>query len=276
MRWLPAVVRPDLVLSCPRCLLVLALILVFLPQPSVLMAQEWGTLSGRIVFDGPVPKRLPLELNKDVDYCGKSKPLDESLIVDPATRGLANVVISLNTKRGDDALPIHPEYAKSADEEVRVTNLNCRFEPRVAVLRLGQTLVLENDDTIAHNTLANLTYNQPFNEALTFQQAVRKTFTRAETRPAEITCPIHAWMKGYIVIKEHPYVVVTDAEGRFTIRNLPVGEWEFQFWHEAPKYLSEIRLHGQTQSDRKGVYTVTVKAGENELGDVTVQPELFE
>ena len=252
------------------------LIVVVALHANIATAAEWGDLTGRVIFNGAAPVRLALELNKDTEYCGKSKPLDESLIVDPETRGLANVVVMLDAKRGSDLPGIHPDYKKTVDAQVRVTNRGCRFEPRLSVLRLGQKLLLGNDDLIAHNTLANLTYNQPFNEAVIKGQTIEKLFTRVETKPAEITCPIHAWMKGYIVIKDHPYVAVTDSKGRFTISNLPPGEWKFQFWHESSKFISQVKLSGQQIEDRKGLYPVSIKAGKNDLGDVLVEPELFQ
>ena len=252
------------------------LFVVALLHANVVHAGDWGDLTGRVIFNGPAPVRLALELNKDTEFCGRSKPLDESLIVDPETRGLANVVVMLDAKRGSDLPGIHPDYERTANTAVRVTNRGCRFEPRISIMRLGQKLLLENDDAIAHNTLANLTYNQPFNEAVARGQTIEKLFTRAETKPAEITCPIHAWMKGYIIIKDHPYVAVTDSKGRFTISNLPPGEWKFQFWHESSKFMSRVELGGQKFDDRKGLYSVVVRAGKNELGDVLVEPELFQ
>ena len=34
---------------------------------------------------------------------------------------------------------------------------------------------------------------------------------------------------------DHPYGAVTDADGNFTIKNLPVGTHKFRIWHERQK-----------------------------------------
>ena len=72
---------------------------------------EWGTLTGRFIYDGVPPKREPVELNKDLEFCGPLKPLDEELIVDPKSRGLKNVVLWLEPK-SDEPPPVHPAYQK--------------------------------------------------------------------------------------------------------------------------------------------------------------------
>ncbi|MEZ6125260.1 MAG: hypothetical protein R3C49_19095 [Planctomycetaceae bacterium] len=63
-------------------------------------------------------------------------------------------------------------------------------------------------------------------------------------------CDFHPWMMAYWLVLDHPYAAATDAEGNFTISNLPVGEHEFRIWHERAGYI-----------DRK--FMVNVKAGDN-------------
>ena len=39
-------------------------------------------------------------------------------------------------------------------------------------------------------------------------------------------------MECYARVFDHPYYAVTDAEGRFEIKNVPVGQWRLFVWHE--------------------------------------------
>ena len=53
-----------------------------------------------------------------------------------------------------------------------------------------------------------------------------------ERLPGLVDCNIHPWMKGYLLVRDNPYMAVTGNDGSFLIANLPAGEWEFQAWHE--------------------------------------------
>ncbi|MFT5323964.1 MAG: hypothetical protein ACI8P0_001824 [Planctomycetaceae bacterium] len=239
-------------------------------------AAETGTLAGRVVFKGKPPVAEKLDLNKDIAICSKTHPVDEALLVNAKDGGLANVVVWLELAKGQEL----PEVAIPAERrpaaEVVMTNKNCRFEPHIAVLTTKQTLVLGNDDPVAHNTLANLFYNTPFNESIGTGATIKKKLAKVERRPAQVSCPIHAWMKGWVVVKDHPYVAVSDSHGRFQIRDLPPGEWTFQFWQEQAGYLSKMALKSGTVEDKKGIYKLTIKPGANNLGEISVDASLFE
>src|SRR5437660_47122 len=86
-------------------------------------AQEWGDLDGTFVFKGTPPTPAKLQVTKDPEYCGKHDLVDEAIIVNKENSGIVNVVVYL----ADTMKPkIHPDYAKSANEEVIVDNENCR------------------------------------------------------------------------------------------------------------------------------------------------------
>ncbi len=248
-------------------------------QLSPALAAEWGTLKARFVFDGPVPKREKLLLNKDEDVCSKDPPLDEDLIVNPENRGIQNVVMWLELKRGESLPAIHPSYAESESAKVRLTNHSCRFKPRITLLRTSQTLVLGNDDPIAHSTVAFLTYNQPFNYGVApgTTEGTRLQLEKVETRPAQISCPIHSWMKAFLLVQDHPYMAVSNADGRLEIPDIPPGEWTFRVWHEKAGYLTSISASGQTLEDKKGRYPMAIKAGTTtNIGDTLMTAKKFE
>ena len=55
--------------------------------------------------------------------------------------------------------------------------------------------------------------------------------------PVKISCSIHPWMAGYLLVRANPYMAVSDKTGTIKLENLPPGRWEFQFWHERSGYL---------------------------------------
>jgi hypothetical protein len=48
----------------------------------------------------------------------------------------------------------------------------------------------------------------------------------------EIKCDIHPWMRAYLGAFDHPYFALSGADGSFTLKNLPPGEYTVEAWHE--------------------------------------------
>ena len=72
---------------------------------------DWGTVRGRFVLDGSVPERPVLQINKDVEFCGKHQPRSEQLVVHAQDRGIANVVVWLDVKPGEK-VAVHESLTK--------------------------------------------------------------------------------------------------------------------------------------------------------------------
>jgi hypothetical protein len=185
----------------------------------------WGTLKGRFTFAGSPPAARPLVVDKDTEVCsrGGMKLVDRSLLVDPSTKGLANVVVfARKTSRVKEASP--PETPLVFDQK------QCEFLSPVFAARVGQPIDVHNSDPIGHNTnIAGSSFNQliPAGQGTLYKPD-------AETgMPTMVTCNIHPWMKAYAVFRKDGYVAVSATDGTFTIPDLPAGETiEFQVWHE--------------------------------------------
>jgi hypothetical protein len=240
------------------------------------LAEGWGGLKGRFVFDGPAPAPLPLKIDKDQQVCGNKNLVDESLVVG-STGGLKNVVVYIYVNQGETPPPAHPELVKAKEQAVVFDNLNCRFEPHVALVQTDQALMLTNSDPIAHNSKINTLTNDPINPLLPAGGKLPQTFGAPERLPAQAGCSIHPWMVGWIVIKDHPYMAVTDENGEFEIKNIPAGTWTFQFWQEKAGYLDKVTMNGKAVEWKRGRVDLDIK---NEavlnLGEVKIAPAAFQ
>ena len=193
--------------------------------PAAATGTGWGSLKGRFVFTGDPGTPKALIADKDTEVCSKAgmKLLDRSLLVDPSSKGLANVVVfARKTARVKEASP--PTTPVVFDQK------QCEFLSPVFAARVGQPIDVKNSDPIGHNTnIAGSDFNQliPAGGATTYAP-------KAETgMPTMVTCNVHPWMKAYMVFRKDGYVAVSAADGSFTIADLPAGEpLEFQVWHE--------------------------------------------
>jgi hypothetical protein len=231
-------------------------------------AADWGTIKGRFIVKGTVPEPAKIKPDKDPMVCAKHPLVDESVVVGKGGE-LANVFVYSREKK----LDVHPDYEKSATENVELDNKLCRYSPHCTVVRTNQTLVLKNTDTIAHNVKGDPFKNGSFNFLIPPNGTVDKVFTLGETLPATVGCSIHPWMAGYVLIREDPYMTVSAADGTFEIKNVPVGEVEFQLWQEKAGYLDGAMVQGKAA--KKGRVKIKVTPGEIDLGDIVVEAKLL-
>ena len=243
------------------------LILSFAMCSDVVLAQDWVDLKGQFVFDGETPATVELDITRDEDVCGQFGLKDESLLVNRENRGLQNVVIWLSSK---DDVPVHPDFAPHAAKPVVLDNSDCRFQPRIVSVRTQQTLRVTNSDPVPHNVAVYARRNNPFSVVIPKDMPLDRAFEREELEPLRVDCSIHSWMRAYVVVTEHPYVAVTDQNGRFEIRNIPKGEWDFRLWHERSRYLQTIQVDGQTHELKRGVFAVNLSDELTDLGAIHI------
>jgi hypothetical protein len=202
---------------------------------------KWAAIKGQVVFpsDKPIPKRLPLNVTQDKDHClSKGELLDESVIVDPKSRGIKNVVVWLRPDDTDPKAKFKPEQIDPADAkrkpaEVVIGQPCCMFVDRVTIARPGDTLIVKNQAPVAHNFFWSSASNGEFNVTVPkMDQWKMPQPIAAESTPIQYKCTIHGWMMGWVRVFEHPYYAITDENGKFEIKNAPVGKFRIVYWHE--------------------------------------------
>lgn len=187
----------------------------------------WATLKGQFVFDGDPPAMQPYGVNKEEAICsidGK-KPLQETLVVSPSSKGIKNVVVFLR-----DASRVN-ESANAKTDPVTFDQKHCVFLSHVAGVTVGQPLDIKNSDPTGHNT--NI-LGSGFNQLIAAGADIPFKSTKETPVPSKVTCSIHPWMTSYLLVRKNGYYAITDADGNFEIPNVPAGEpLEFQVWHES-------------------------------------------
>ena len=250
---------------------IVVIIAIFLLIIAPAQAEEWGNFTGRFVYDGKAPDPHTLNINKDVEIC--EGVVDESLVVDEENGGLANVVIWVRTKD----VEVHPDYAKSASDEVFIETKRCRFDPHIVVYRTAQPLVLLNSDPVCNNVKVELINNPPLNLLLAADSTEElKPLKLAEPIPVRVLSNLHRSMLGMMVVRPNPYAAVSAVDGKFEIKNLPAGtELEFQVWHERTGFLQKATVGGKDAGWKRGRFKVRLQSGDNELGEIKLDPAQF-
>ncbi len=104
----------------------------------------------------------------------------------------------------------------------RLDQVNCEFTPRVVIAPARSPIVILNTDNFLHSFHTISVDNPPVDRA---QPNVRKVLKEEFSYPEiiEVGCDLHAWMKAWIVVVEHPYYTVTDDAGAFVLTDVPAG-----------------------------------------------------
>jgi len=206
-------------------------------------SQPTGTLSGIIRFEGTAPVAGVL----GTPTTGPPV-IDESLLVDPQTKGIANVVVYLARPPAGAAIPPAPELPAAFGMS------GATYVPHIVVARTGEEIVATNRDPVLRGVHSWPLRNDAINAVVPPAFAASWKFAKPETRPVKITSDCDPWMSGWVVVLDHPWVAVSDRRGAFTIPGLPSGAHEFTIWHEwsggiylARKLIVEIDIGKTTE-----------------------------
>jgi len=213
--------------------------------------QAGGTIKGTVKFEGEQKARRPIRMDAD-PYCARAhadKPALSKLYIFGDNDTLQNVFVQV-TKGLEGKDFTVPGEAHVIDQ------VGCEYIPHVSGVMTGQNIKILNSDNTLHNVKATPQKNPGFNQGMPVKGMVlEKTFNIPEA--IMLQCDVHAWMRSYVHVVEHPFFAVTQQEGTFEIKGLPAGEYEISFWHELRAFAPDKQ-------------TVTVTVGEGETQEVTV------
>jgi hypothetical protein len=194
-----------------------------IPEYKVIKVINGGTISGKAIFSGnKIPKDELLTITSDKEFCHDKIAAGKYLI--NKDREIKNVVVYLADIKSGKEIPA---------QLVTIDNIKCAFEPHVSVgfIGKGNMAVNKNSDPIFHNIHAYIRGKTIYNLGIPEKgNETKRKFSK--TGIMSITCNVHPWMHGYVMIFNHPYAAVTNEKGEYSIPDIPAGTYEVRAWHE--------------------------------------------
>jgi plastocyanin len=186
-------------------------------------APSWGaTIKGNVRYTGAPVERKKVPVTIDQYVCGKEKEAEELVL--SSTNGIRNAVVSLQNltpgTKWETNLP-----------RVTMDQKECAFVPRVIIVPVGGTVEFLNSDRLLHNVKSSGKENPSFNRAQPHARSISFTFKKPEI--LRVDCDLHSWMRGWVVVTEHPFYAVTNEQGEFILDNVPPGKYTLQVWQES-------------------------------------------
>jgi plastocyanin len=252
---------------------------MFAAASSACLAQEWADLKGRFALEGKIPERKQVVVSEAErranGLSADTKILDPSLIIEEKGKGIANILVWViaDPERPGAKMPIHASYEMPpAEHVIRIKNL--AYSPHASIMRTGQRLTFLREDRTGHNVKIDgpEVLGQSLSVGVRSEWPMKKEFRL----PAMISCSIHPHEKTWLLVRDNPYFAVTNEEGAFEIKNLPVGKWRFQFWHERSGYITEVTANKKKGVLKKGQVDLEIKKEGVNLGEVTLAAKLFD
>ena len=201
----------------PRCLApVVAVFCALLAGPV-----GAGEIRGRAVLAGQPPSAKKVAVTIDQYVCGTDK--DAENLVISAAREISNVVVWLQN-------PPATTPSTAATAPVQMDQKSCSFAPRVLLVPAGGTVDFLNSDRLLHNLHSTPNANPPFNRTQPKGRTITISFSHPES--IRVTCDLHSWMRGWVVVADHPFYALTDGGGAFELRGLPAGRYTLKVWQE--------------------------------------------
>lgn len=232
---------------------ILLLLSAIVPAHSydVIQIEHGGTIEGRVTLDGPAPepKGFNLITFPDPAYCGRISNgrgwrLLYDFMVDP-NGGLKDAIVLLEGVEAGKPFEISVPLIEARD---------CMFQPFMTVVRNGHAVEVINMDPVMHDIQGYETSLEAgtrvlFNTPLVMNHQHRRgdihamhnhapgkslvgpIYLNKGRRTFYMQCGFHAYMESWAMAVNNPYYALTDANGRFTIDNIPPGNYQMVVWH---------------------------------------------
>ena len=203
------------------------------------------TIKGNVRYTGAPVERRKASVTIDQYICGKEKEPEDLVL--SSTNGIRNAVVSLRN--------VSPGAKREWNfPAAKMDQKQCSFIPRVVIVPVGGTVEFLNSDRLLHNVRSTGKENPPFNRAQPHARSISFTFKQPEL--LRVDCDLHSWMRGWVVVAEHPFFTKTNEQGAFVLENVPPGKYTLQAWQKSLGNVTQELVVGD-----KGTTSVSVSMG---------------
>jgi len=205
-----------------------SLVLLSLGLLAVAQITNAADVTGTISLKGAAPAEIDIgptmtESSPDCAalYAGRKLPTTHFYVVGKAGE-LADVVVSLKDAAGN---AITGKSTGSSAPAVELDQKGCVYTPEILAVQTGQKIIVKNSDPCVHNVHTSPVDNPESNQ-VQMPGGADLTFTFAKPEPfLKFKCDVHPWMFAWVSVFDSPYFAVSGKDGKFTIKNVPPGEY---------------------------------------------------
>ena len=252
---------------------------------------DWGTITGKVTITAgkPIPKGFNLVTFPDPVYCGRISTgtgwriLKEFDVA--ADGGLKDTVVWLA-----DATKGKPFTFETPTIEAR----DCQFLPFVTIVRDQADVVIMNMDPVMHDIQAYETsqlgprvlFNTPLpmnphhkrnvgadsHEHLAGQPITEQIRMTKGRKFFVMQCGFHAYMESWGLAVDHPYYQLTGQDGRFSLTDVPPGDYTLMAWHPGVGTILEKKVTVPAKGTAQVEYVFDSPKGRRSAHEIEENP----
>jgi plastocyanin len=126
--------------------------------------------------------------------------------------------------------PVDRTAPPPAVRRVEMLQRDKQFVPHVIAISLGSTVDFPNLDPIFHNAFSNFSGGQ-FDVGL-YPPKSSRSVTFKHPGIVRVFCNIHSTMSAVIAVLRTPWFAVSLPTGKYSIPNVPAGDYQLHLFHE--------------------------------------------
>ncbi len=226
---------------------------------------DGGSISGKLSFDGALPEDgvERITISKNVDVCD-----DEGT----GYREVVWVDVKDGARRGafvcSEKISHGKKWAEPEGGGYVILQKGCRFRPWAQVVKPGPIVIRHSDpDSVLHNI------NTREMIGVEKKRVVKRTmFNFGQPEPGDIikkrkprrspyismNCEAHNFMFGFMMAPKHPYAVVVNEDGTYSLDDVPPGDYSVASWH--PRFgIQKTKLTVTANSATEANFTFSAK-----------------
>jgi plastocyanin len=117
---------------------------------------------------------------------------------------------------------------RGAAQRAKLLQKGARFSPAVLPIVSGTDVDMTNDDWVAHNVFSKSDV-KPFDLGI-YAPGGAKAVSFERPGVVDVFCAIHPRMNAVILVLQNPYFAKPDAQGQFTIDDIPAGSYTLRVY----------------------------------------------
>jgi hypothetical protein len=195
---------------------------------------DGGSVSGKLTYSGALPETAveSIAITKNPEVCGEG--YREVVWIDVENGALRGAFVFL------DKVSTGKAWQEPADGHQMIMQEGCRFKPWAQVVKRGPIVIRNGDEGVLHNIntremigveKGRVVKRTMFNFGQPDPGDIEKTIKPRRSPYLSINCEAHNFMFGFMMAPEHPYAVVVDESGSFSIEDIPPGTYKLKAWH---------------------------------------------